>query len=315
MDFGPYTTGPVFYEDYTANLFHLNELYQNTAAEVSRQLSEGFGRQIVITSGIWGGTYLIARPNGKSKRRIWRFYCMLNLPQNTPLDDHRQLEKFVALYTRTLQEAFVPHGLKLDLKMWGGVLPFSNRQRPNITMHLEDATRTIRWLRPIIAWNQATWEQSIIYDSLRLVKELKQNLDYDRGPTLTDPQEIKFMLQDVIITFLTLKNIHSPEFLEHAQPIIDDMMATFMGGLFDPEEIRSWYEKVLYNALVYGYEESLEQVYSPYGLDIRRFEDWAPEKINWVPEEAQAKLIPPIQELFRGFQTELEKEEPTRGPA
>lgn len=305
MNYGPYTTGPVFYDDHATNLFHLNELYQNVAAEVSRNLSDGFGKEIPITSGIWGGTYLIAEPNGKSRRRIWRFYCMVNLPINPTMSYRRNMEKFVGIYTSTMARAFQPHGLKLDLKMWGGELPFSNREMPNITIHLEDATGTIRWLRPIISWNAVSWEQSIIYDAIRLVRELKQNLDYDKGPTLDDPQEIKYMLQDVIITYLTLKEILSPEFLEHAEPIIDNMMKRFMSGLHEEEEIQDIYRTTLNNALIYGFEEGLRAPYLAHGLDIFKFEEWPTEKINWVPEEMKEKLIPSVKNIFNSFRENI----------
>ncbi len=305
MNYGPYTTGPVFYDDHATNLFHLNELYQNVAKEVSRNLSDGFGKEIPITSGIWGGTYLIAEPNGRSKRRIWRFYCMVNLPINATMSYRRNMEKFVGIYTSTMARAFQPHGLKLDLKMWGGELPFSNREMPNITIHLEDATGTIRWLRPIISWNAVSWEQSIIYDAIRLVRELKQNLDYDKGPTLDDPQEIKYMLQDVIITYLTLKEILSPEFLEHAEPIIDDMMKRFMSGLHEEEEIKEVYSTTLNNALIYGFEEGLRTPYLEHGLDIFKFEEWPTEKINWVPEVMKEKLIPQVKNIFNSFRENI----------
>ena len=101
---------------------------------------------VPITSGIWGGTYLIADPFGKSLRRIWRFYCIVNLPQNSPLDKHENLEKLVSVYFKTFAEAFLPYGLALDLKMWGGRLPHSNKKRPTITMHLENANRKINWV-------------------------------------------------------------------------------------------------------------------------------------------------------------------------
>ncbi len=306
MDFGPYTSGPVFYEDHTANLYYLNELYQNVAEEVSRNLSAGFGKDLPISSGIWGGTYLIAEPDGKSKRRIWRFYCMVNLPLNLTLTFRRNLEKFVGLYTSTLVRAFEPHGLRLELKMWGGELPFSNKEMPNLTMHLEDKTQTVRWLRPIISWNVVSWEQSIIYDSIRLVRELKQNLDFDKGPTLTDPQEIKYMLQDVIITYLTLKGVFSEDFLEHAEPIIDQLMGRFMGGLHEPDEIRELYEMTLNNALIYGFEEALRAPYLEQGYDILKFETWPIEKINWVPEQLKENLIPPIKNIFRSFREKLQ---------
>ena len=212
----PKASGPVFTEDDCLNLYYLNELYGKVAVCVASRMRQTHNIDVPITSGVWGGTYLIADPCGKSLRRIWRLYCIVNLPQNSPLDKHENMEKLVSVYFKTFAEAFQPHGLELDLKMWGGRLPHSNKTRPTITMHLEDANRKINWLRPIIVWNQAEWEQSIIYDSVRLVKELKDSLDIERGPVLTDPKTIKYLLQDVVITYRTLEKAHSPEFLEHA---------------------------------------------------------------------------------------------------
>lgn len=306
----PIASGPVFYEDNSVNLFYLNELYKKVAQDVSRQLKTFFQVDIPMSSGIWGGTYLIADATGKSRRRIWRFYCLVNLPQNSPLDQQKNLEHWVGIYSTAMIRAFAPHGLKLELKMWGGRLPFSNRQRPNMTLHLEDSTGAIRWLRPIVVWNTAPWEESVIYDTIRLIRELKQNLDYDRGPTLREPQEIKYLLQDVIITFLTLKGLHSAEFLQHAEPLIQDLMKRFMAGLHDPEEIREMYARVLHNALIYGYEEGLGKAYGESGLDIQQFENWPADRINWVPEEVKEKLVPPIKELFRTFQANLSANRP-----
>lgn len=302
----PKASGPVFTEDDCINLYYLNELYGNVAVSVSSRMRQIHNIDVPITSGIWGGTYLIADPFGKSLRRIWRFYCIVNLPQNSPLDKHENLEKLVSVYFKTFAEAFLPCGLVLDLKMWGGRLPHSNKKRPTITMHLEDANRKINWLRPIIVWNQAGWEQSIIYDSVRLVKELKDSLDIERGPVLTDPKTIKYLLQDVIITYRTLQKAHSPEFLAHAEPLIADMTQTFLEGLFDPLQIRDLYHKILENALVYGYEQTLAAYYSKYGLDVTQVQDWPVEKINWVPEELQEKVIPPIQEIFATFKSNLD---------
>jgi hypothetical protein len=301
----PKASGPVFTEDDCINLYYLNELYGNVAVSVSSRMRRIHNIDVPITSGIWGGTYLIADPLGKSLRRIWRFYCIVNLPQNSPLDEHENLEKLVSVYFKTFAEAFLPYGLALDLKMWGGRLPHSNKKRPTITMHLEDANRKINWLRPIIVWNQAGWEQSVIYDSVRLVKELKDSLDIERGPVLTDPKTIKYLLQDVIITYRTLEKAHSQEFLEHAEPLIAEMTQTFLEGLFDPLQIRDLYHNILEKALVYGYEQTLAAYYSKHGLDVAQVQDWPVEKINWVPDELQAKLIPPIQDIFATFKSNL----------
>ena len=301
----PNASGPIFTEDDCINLYYLNELYGKVAVSVSSRMRQIHNIDVPITSGIWGGTYLIADSQGKSLRRIWRFYCIVNLPQHSPLDKHENMEKLVSVYFKTFAETFVPHGLALDLKMWGGRLPHSNKIRPTITMHLEDANRKINWLRPIIVWNTATWEQSILYDSVRLVKELKDSLNLDRGPVLTDPKTIKYLLQDVIITYRTLEKAHSQEFLEHAAPLIAEMTQTFLEGLFDPLQIRDLYHKILENALVYGYEQTLAHHYSKYGLDVAQVQDWPVEKINWVPDELQAKLTPPIQDIFATFKSNL----------
>jgi len=140
---------------------------------------------------------------------------------------------------------------------------------------------------------------------VRLVKELKDSLDLERGPVLTDPKTIKYLLQDVIITYRTLEQAHSPDFLEHAEPLIADMTQTFLEGLFDPLQIRDLYHKILENALVHGYEQTLATYFSKYGLDVAQVQDWPVEKINWVPDELQAKLIPPIQDIFATFKSNL----------
>ena len=309
----PKASGPIFTDNDCLNLYYVNELYGKVAVCVSARMQELHGMDIPITSGVWGGTYLIADPRGNSLRRIWRLYCIVNLPQNTPLDNHENMEKLVTVYFKTFAEALAPHGLDLDLKMWGGRLPHSNKQRPTITMHLEDANRKINWLRPIIVWNTATWEQSIIYDSVRLVKELKDSLDIERGPVLTDPKTIKFLLQDVIITYRTLEKAASNDFLAHAEPIIADLTQTFLEGLFDPLQLRDLYHKVLENALVHGYEQTLADYYQKYGLDVTRVEEWPADKINWVPDELQAKLIPPIQNIFATFKSNLEPQQTPAG--
>ena len=136
----PKASGSVFSSDHLINLFYINELYQNIGKEVCIRLKENYGLELSLTSGIWGGTYLIAKPNGLSRRRIWRLYSIVNLPQDSLLDKHENLEKLVAIYADVYKEAFAPYHLELDLKMWGGTLPYSNKAKPSLTMHMEDAT-------------------------------------------------------------------------------------------------------------------------------------------------------------------------------
>jgi hypothetical protein len=84
------------------------------------------------------------------------------------------------------------------------------------------------------------------------------------------------------------------------------MMQAFMKGLHEPEKIEELYKLVFNNALIYGLEESLEGPFKKAGLDIYKIGAWPVEKINWIPDELKEKLIPPIQDIFKGFKTELE---------
>ena len=297
---------PVFADNNLINLYQINEMYQNIATEASRRMRETFQIDVPISSGIWGGTYLIAHPDGLARRRIWRLYCIVNLPQNTPLDKHANLERLVSIYCDVFKEAFSPQ-LELKLNMWGGRLPYSNSAKPSLTLHMEDTTETVRWLRAFFVWNHTPWEESIICDTVRILKEYKEFFDLKKGPEVKDPKEIKYLLQDIIIIYRTLQNACSEDFQEHANPIIAKMMEHFLSGLHDRGDIVDLYELVYKNALIYGFEESLEGPYKKAGLDIHSLENWPVEKINWVPDELKEKLVPPIQQVFAGFKAELEK--------
>ena len=299
-------SGPVIGEDDRINLYHLNELYGNLAQEVTGKMQQVYGLDVPITSGIWGGTYLIADPSGKALRKIWRLYCIVNLPQNGPLEKQENLEKLIAVYSDCFHRAFLPYGLKLALKMWGGRLPFSNKKRPSITLHMEDQNEHVRWLRAFFIWNLVPWEESIIADAVRIIKEYKEFFDLDGEPVDKDPKDLKYLLQDIIIIYRTLKSACSDDFREHADPIIQDLTQHFLNGLHDAATIRELYLKVYHNALIYGYEEALEGPYRRAGLDIRRIDQWPVEKINWVPDELKDKLIPPIKDLFAGFKANLD---------
>ncbi|MFQ5451343.1 MAG: hypothetical protein ACE5E9_12005 [Nitrospinaceae bacterium] len=303
----PQISGPVFTEDNLTNLYYLNKLYGTVANTVSQQLRDEYRIDIPITSGIWGGTYLIANPEGRSRRRIWRLYCIINLPQGSPLDQRNNLERLITSYCDHFISAFKPYHLQLKLKMWGGRLPFSNRLKPSITMHMEDTRQRVQWLRAFFVWNHAPWEDSIIFDTVRIIKEYKEFFDLQKGPVTKEAQELKYLLQDIIIIYRTLEDACSEDFKEHAEPIIQDLMEHFMKGLHDPKKIQELYLKVFDNALVYGFEEALAGPFGRAGLDIQRVEDWPVEKINWVPDQLKEKLIPPIKNLFAGFKAALEK--------
>lgn len=230
------------------------------------------------------------------------------MPQNSVLDERANLEKLVGFYYSTFAEAFRPYGLDLDLKMWGGTLPFSNKAKPSITLHMEDSTETVRWLRAFFVWNHVSWEQSIIHDLVRNIKVMKDSFDLKKKPVGRAPDETKYLMQDIIITYETIREACSKDFIEHADPIIQEVKNSFLAGLSDSNLIQELYLKIFHGAIIYGFEEALEDSFGKEGLNIHKIQDWPIEKINWVPEEIKEKLIPPIQSLFAGFKSTLEKE-------
>ena len=136
---------------------------------------------------------------------------------------------------------------------------------------------------------------------------LKELLNISSRPVKKTAEELKFLMQDVIITYRTLEGALSEDFIEHAEPIIEELTGHYLAGLHDPDLIWELYLKVFSNALVYGFEEALEEYYGRAGLDIHQAQNWPMDKINWVPEDLKEKLIPPIKELFLGFEKNLQK--------
>jgi len=175
-------------------------------------------------------------------------------------------------------------------------------------MHMVDSSEKINWLRGFFIWNLVPWEESIIYDTIRNVKEFREKFNIKKTPIMKrDPKDIKYLLQDVIITYRTLESSFSSDFLEHAQPIIKEIADHFLKGLFDPVLIREFFFKVRDNKLIIGFEETLQEYYSKEGLNVRRVEDWPIEKINYVPEVLKEKLIPPIKNIFASFKSNLDR--------
>ncbi len=297
--------GPLFRAEKYLNLFVLNNIYKQVVRSSYKQFSGNGVKEEDVSSGIWGGTYLIADESGFAKNKIQRMYCIVNLPQDKSFEDKEELKRFMEMYYQTSSTAFKPLGLDFKLEGWGDPLPYSNRSKPSLIMHLSEATGRVRWLRVFFVWNSTTWEESIIYDSIRNLKVLKELLNLDNRPIKKDSEELKFLMQDVIIVYRTLQKALNPDFVDHAEPIIKELIGHYLAGLYDSELIWELYLTVFNSALLYGMEEALEAGYAKAGLDIHKFEDWPLDKINWVPDDLKNKLIPPIQELFRGFRENL----------
>ena len=85
-------TGSVYAPGRFINLYHLNELYRGVASVVSEEIKTEKGLEIDPTSGIWGGTYLIADNRGVAKNKIHRLYCIVNLPRECGLEDPANMD-------------------------------------------------------------------------------------------------------------------------------------------------------------------------------------------------------------------------------
>lgn len=295
----------LFGEDRRINLCHLHDTFRGLSNLASRHLREKFSIDIPISAGMWGGSYLIAGEDGRARTNVVRLYSIVNLPQNTALDEKENFERLMEIYHQNFRSHFGKFGLDLVDPRWGEPVPYSNRKRPTTTLQMWDASGRVKFVRAFFVWNAATWEESIIYDAIRNVRQLKENLDINHRPVKKASDELKFLLQDVLIIYFTLRPALTPDFAEHAEPIIQDLLDRFLKGLHNPEEIEELYHKVYANALVYGYEEALEGPYQRDGLNIFRVEDWPVEKINWVPAELKDALSSYLRDTFTHFRLNL----------
>jgi len=295
------------YDDGKFNLCHLHELYIALADKVSRKISEELQEEIMITSGMWGGSYLVADKEGKARSNVVRLYCLINLPLNTLLDKKENFERLMVLYHQSFSTTFESYNLSFVNPQWGDPIPYSNSKRPTTTLQMWEKNNKVKFLRAFFVWNNVPWEDSVIYDTIRNIKVIKEMLDMNRRPVKKPTDEYKFLLQDVLIIYYTLHGALSSDFMEHAEPIMTELLDKFLGGLYNPEIIEAQYLNLYSNAIVYGLEEALEGPYKKAGLDILSVESWPVEKINWVPQELREKLGQSLTDTFTSFKTNLDK--------
>lgn len=297
----------LFHDDGKFNLYHLNELYKALAHKISLQISKELKEEITITSGMWGGQYLIASEEGKARTNVVRLYCLVNLPQNTQLDKKENFERLMVSYHQNLSSTFATYNLHFVNPRWGEPIPYTNRQRPTTVLQMWEKNNKIKFLRAFYVWNNVPWEDSVIYDTIRNIKVVKELLDINRRPVKRSSEEYKFLLQDVLIIYYTLHSALTPDFLEHAEPIMTELMKKFLNGMHDPEIIEEQYLTLYSNAIVHGLEEALEGPYKKAGLDILNIENWPAEKINWVPQELKESVGCSLTKKFSSFKNNLEK--------
>ena len=297
----------LFHDDGKFNLYHLNELYKALAHKISLEISEELQEEITITSGMWGGQYLIANEEGKARTNVVRLYCLVNLPQNTQLDKKENFERLMILYHQNLSNTFATYNLHFVNPRWGKPIPYTNQQRPTTVLQMWEKYNKVKFIRAFYVWNNVPWEDSVIYDTIRNIKVIKELLDINRRPVKRPTDEYKFLLQDVLIVYYTLHGALTPGFREHAEPIMTELLEKFLNGMHDPEIIEEQYLNLYSNAIVHGLEEAMEGPYKRAGLDILSIENWPVEKINWVPQELKENVGRSLTEKFSSFKKNLKK--------
>lgn len=295
----------LLHNDGKFNLYYLNEIYRTIAYKISIQLSEELQEEIMITAGIWGGQYLIANEEGKARTNIVRLYCLVNLPQNSPLDKKENFERLMVSYHQCITNTFATYGLHFINPRWGEPIPYTNQKRPTTVLQMWEKNNKLKFFRAFYVWNNAPWEDSVIYDTIRNIKVIKELLDINRRPVKKPTEEYKFLLQDVLIIYYTLHSALTPDFLEHAEPIMTELLEKFLNGMHNPEIIEEQYLNLYSNAIVYGLEEALEGPYKKAGLDILSIENWPVEKINWVPQELKENVGRALTDKFKNFERNL----------
>ena len=290
------------------NMYRLHEVFCRVATIVRERINAERHVDIPITSGLWGGGYLVCNPQGEVLSRVIRFYSIVNLPQNSLLDEPKNFEYLMKIYCQTCRDVFRVYYLEFEKPQWGERIPYTNKIRPNISMQMWERDTEVQFMRAFFVWNTATWEESLIFDTLRNIKQLKELLDVSRWPTNKAKEELRFALQDILIVYHTLHNALTPDFLEHARPYMQELLGHFLEGLHDRDLVNDLFYRAYSNLYVYGFEEALDVHYKQHDLDIRRVEDWPVEKINWVPEELKEKLIHPLRQTFLRFKNNLEGE-------
>ncbi len=295
------------YYDGKVNMYCLHEVFRHIAVIVCERMQTQYYIDIPITSGLWGGAYLVGDQQGKVLSRVIRFYSIVNLPQNSPLNEPENFEYLMNVYYQTCQEIFKRYHLVFENPQWGEPVPYTNKIRPNTTLQMWEKATEVQFLRAFFVWNTATWEESLIFDTLRNIKQLKELLNINHRPVHKTKEEIRFALQDILIIYHTLRNALTPEFLEHVQSFMKELLGYFLGGLHDSNLIQNMYQKAYRGLFVYGFEEALDGPYKQHNLDIYKVEEWPAEKINWVPEELKEKLVHPLRETFSRFRINLER--------
>lgn len=305
----PTVSGPVFSPDGRANAVYLNELFDTVAKETSARLHRRFGADVPLTGGLWGGSWYFADEKGYTRARFRRLYSLVCVPQNRGLEDPANLKVMFMVYSNVLAEAFHPYGVALGGANGGDVIGYSNRRRPTLDFQMWDANKKIDYVRCFFSYNSASWEEAYLYETVRLIQQTKEALDSRNmaEPPRFEGMAVRFQLQDIVILYCTLAPALSEQTQAIGGPLVERIKTRFAQGMNDEDEMRAINAEVFKSGLIYGYEDAIREDFAKEGLDITKIEDWPVDRINRVPASLQAKLIPPLKALFRGFRENLAK--------
>ena len=174
--------GHLYPKDNRINLYYFHNLLKVIGESVALQLSQQHKISVPITTGMWGGSYMVAQDDGQAKTNVVRLYSIVNLPQNNSLNKTENFECLMEIYQHTLHTTFKRYGLNLVDPRWGEAIPYSNRELPTTALQMWDKNKKINFVRAFFVWNEATWEESIIYDMIRNIKVLKELLNINTRP-------------------------------------------------------------------------------------------------------------------------------------
>jgi len=192
----------LIHNDGKFNLYYLNEIYKTIAHKVSTQLSQELREDILITAGIWGGQYLIANDEGKARTNIVRLYSLVNLPQNSPLDKKENFERLMVSYHQNASGAFSKYNLNFVEPRWGESIPYTNKKRPTTVLQMWEKNNRVKFFRAFYIWNNRPWIDSVIYDTIRNIKVIKEMLDMDRRPVKKLLRSISFFFKMFLLFFI-----------------------------------------------------------------------------------------------------------------
>ena len=303
----PTASGPVFAADGRANAVYLNELFDAVARETSARLHRRYRADVPLTAGLWGGSWYFADECGYTRARFRRLYSLVCVPQIPALEHAENYKLVFHHYGKVLAEAFAPYGTALGEVAWGESIHYSNRLYPTISLQMWDANKKIDYVRCFFTYNSAEWEEAYLYETVRHIKQAKEALDSRTmaEPPRLDGMAIRFQLQDIVIIYCTLEPALSEQAKAVAGPLVERIKTRFAQGINDEDEMRAMNLEAFKSGVIYGYEDAIRDDFAREGLDITNIEEWPMERINRVPESLKAKLIPPLQALFRKFRDNL----------